>query len=133
MRGVMSCGIESENKSLRLGFDAGADVVEDLVSVGEVFGSLVGARGVTLFDGHEGADEGREFVDAAFVLNLVVTSNLNFVAGGDEGQFGTNWNTHHAELEARTMRYNRLCWLRRGVRLRDDWLIVFVHRDDGIV
>ena len=39
----------------------------------------------------------------------------------------------NAELEARAMRYNRLCWLRRGVRLRDDWLIVFVHRDDGIV
>lgn len=42
----------------RLGFDAGADVVEDFASVGEVFGALVGTGGVALFDGHEGADEG---------------------------------------------------------------------------
>lgn len=116
-----------------MGFDAGADVVQDFTTEGEVFGTLVCSRCVALFDRHEGADEGREFVDAAFVLDLVVAGHLDFVASGDEGQFGTDGDTYHTELETGTVRYGWLCRLRWCVRFGDYQLVVLIHCDDGIV
>ncbi len=72
---------------LRLGFNSCPEIVKDFSFECKVFGSLVGSGGVAFFSRHKGAYKRGEFVDPAFVLNLVVTGDLDFEAGGDKCEF----------------------------------------------
>ena len=75
-----------------------------------MLGPLVGAGGVALVFGHEGAGEGGEFVEPALVFHAVVGGDFDLDACGDEGDEFADGDADHAEAEA--------CAFGAGVRRR---------------